>query len=78
MIQIITKEALPNCNFATGIPSATMIFGRYDNNNDGKLTRGEFEEISEYFRGRLVLADENSDGAITKEELEAHLEQLQR
>ena len=49
-------------------PAATQIFGRFDENDDGKLTE---EELPAMMWQRLAGADADGDGAVSKEEFAA-------
>jgi len=50
-----------------GPPSIDAIFGKLDANQDGKLTK---DELPERAAEKLMVADADGDGAVTKEELE--------
>lgn len=59
-----------------GRPSggSAPIFGKYDSDNDGKLSR---EEVPEEMWSRLSKADEDADGLVSKEELQSIYKQRQ-
>jgi len=50
-----------------GPPSIDQVFERFDLNRDGKLTK---DELPEPVAERIMKADADGDGAVTKEELE--------
>lgn len=47
-------------------PNPEKLFGRFDKNGDGKLTKDEMPERAQHFFSKL---DTNGDGAVTKEEM---------
>lgn len=56
-----------------GMPSVDQMFQRLDKNNDGQLTK---EELPEGWGERLLRADADGNGAVTKQELEAARQKL--
>ena len=48
-------------------------FKQFDKDNDGVLTSGELEQVPEPLRRRLMSADADGDGAVTKQEFMKHL-----
>ncbi len=57
------------------IPTVEEMFTQYDANQDGKLVKDELPERTADF---VLRADRDSDGAVTKEELQAARERMQR
>lgn len=53
-----------------GPPSPSVLIEQFDKNKDSKLTK---EELPEFLWSRLSKADANSDGEISKDEIEAHI-----
>ena len=68
----VTKEELEQARQAMGGQFADRIFERLDENRDGKLTQDELTRFAE----KLMEADADGDGAVTKEELQAAREKL--
>jgi Ca2+-binding EF-hand superfamily protein len=65
----VTKEELEQARQARGgRPSIDDIFAKLDKNADGKLTQ---DELPERLAERIMKADTDGDGAVTKEELQA-------
>ena len=56
-----------------GRPDPAQMFAHLDKNQDGKLTK---DELPERMAERLMAADTNGDGAITKAEFEAAREKM--
>ena len=48
-------------------------FKHFDKDNDGALTSGELEQVPEPLRRRLMSADADGDGVVTKQEFMKHL-----
>jgi Ca2+-binding EF-hand superfamily protein len=57
------------------IPTVDEMFTQYDANQDGKLVKDELPERTADF---VLRADRDNDGAVTKEELQAARERMQR
>ncbi len=63
----IDKDELSTYVGAARAPLADRIMKRLDTNNDGKITKDEFEKP---LRKRFALLDLNDDGKVTREEAE--------
>jgi Ca2+-binding EF-hand superfamily protein len=54
------------------------MMDRYDVNKDAKIDASEMNELDDRARGMVTRADSNSDGEITKDEIEQSMQQMTR
>ena len=59
----------------SGPPSVERVFGRFDTDRDGKLSKAEVPEAAAQF---ILPADSNEDGFVTQEELRNHRKSARR
>jgi len=69
----VTKEELEQARQKMAGQFVDKLFERFDANRDGKLTK---EELPERIADRIMKADADGDGAVTKAELQAAREKL--